>query len=72
MAKKNFTVTVNSTTCKACGVCIAFCPVTVFTTDHADKAVVIATERCTGCRQCELLCPDFCVECTEVEEAANG
>ena len=72
MAKKQFTVTVNSKTCKACGVCIAFCPVSVFSTDHKDKAVVVATERCTGCGQCELLCPDFCVEVVQVEEAANG
>ncbi len=72
MAKKNYLVTVNNKTCKACGVCVAFCPVSVFSTDDDDRAVVVATERCTGCGQCELLCPDFCVEVTHIEETVNG
>ena len=69
MAKKKYKVTVNRKTCKACGICVAFCPVSVFTTDHDDKAVPSNTDKCTGCRQCELLCPDYCIE---VEEIANG
>jgi len=69
MAKKNFGITVNKKTCKACGICVAFCPVSVFTPDHDDKAVATHPEKCTGCRQCELLCPDYCID---VEEIAHG
>ncbi len=69
MAKKKFLITVNRKTCKACGICVAFCPASVFTTDHDDKAVVNKPEECIGCRQCELMCPDYCIN---VEELANG
>ncbi len=72
MGKKRFNVTVDRTICKACGICVAFCPMSVFTTDHDDKAVVSVPERCTGCRQCELLCPDFCITVVQVEETADG
>jgi NAD-dependent dihydropyrimidine dehydrogenase PreA subunit len=27
---------------------------------------VTSPEKCTGCRQCELLCPDYCVRVEEI------
>ncbi len=66
MTKKNFDITVDRKLCKACGICVAFCPVSVFSRDHDDKAVVTCPEKCTGCRQCELLCPDYCVRVEEI------
>ena len=66
MTKKKFDITVDRKLCKACGICVAFCPVSVFSRDHDDKAVVTSPEKCTGCRQCELLCPDYCVRVEEI------
>jgi 2-oxoglutarate ferredoxin oxidoreductase subunit delta len=62
MAKKNFTVSVQSGLCKACGICIALCPQQVFDTAGDFKAVPARTEKCVGCLTCEMHCPDFCVE----------
>jgi len=52
--------------CKACGICIAFCPASVFDTDQDGRPIVARPEACTGCQLCELRCPDFAIA-VEVE-----
>jgi len=47
--------------CKKCGICIAFCPHHVLSTDEEGFPVVTNAEACTGCRWCELRCPDFAI-----------
>lgn len=62
-------VKVDLTLCKACGICIAFCPTKVFN-EHIDGTPIPEYEdKCTGCKLCELRCPDFAIE---VEVRKNG
>jgi len=57
--------------CKSCGICAAFCPRHCLSLDADGAPVVDHAERCTGCRWCELHCPDFAICVREVvsEEA---
>jgi 2-oxoglutarate ferredoxin oxidoreductase subunit delta len=55
--------------CKSCGICAAFCPRQCIDLDESGAPVVKDIERCTGCRWCELHCPDFAI-C--VKELAAG
>jgi 2-oxoglutarate ferredoxin oxidoreductase subunit delta len=55
--------------CKSCGICAAFCPRQCLSLDAAGAPVVVDAKRCTGCRWCELHCPDFAI-C--VREAAHA
>jgi len=47
--------------CKQCGLCIAFCPKQIIRTDENGKPEIIDADLCTGCRFCELHCPDFAI-----------
>ena len=62
MAKKMYHVSVQEKLCKACGICIVLCPTKVFVTTPEGKAQVVNADACTGCLNCEMHCPDFCVE----------
>ena len=52
--------------CKSCGICAAFCPRQCLSLDADGAPVVDHAERCTGCRWCELHCPDFAICVREV------
>lgn len=52
--------------CKSCGICAAFCPRQCLSLDANGAPVVDHAERCTGCRWCELHCPDFAICVREV------
>jgi 2-oxoglutarate ferredoxin oxidoreductase subunit delta len=45
--------------CKACGICIAFCPKNVIGRDRDGRPVIERPDDCIGCRFCEIHCPDF-------------
>ncbi len=47
--------------CKACGVCIEFCPTHVLERGKGGVAVVAHPEKCVSCDLCEMLCPDFAI-----------
>jgi 2-oxoglutarate ferredoxin oxidoreductase subunit delta len=47
--------------CKSCGICAAFCPRHCLSLDAQGAPVVQDSRRCTGCRWCELHCPDFAI-----------
>jgi 2-oxoglutarate ferredoxin oxidoreductase subunit delta len=52
--------------CKSCGICAAFCPRQCLSLDAEGGPVVADAKRCTGCRWCELHCPDFAICVREV------
>ena len=47
--------------CKGCGLCIAFCPTGTLVLGVNNRPRAIYPEKCTGCRWCELHCPDFAI-----------
>ena len=51
--------------CKACGICISFCPKKVFGRDEGGKPVIERPDDCIGCRFCEFHCPDFAINIDE-------
>jgi 2-oxoglutarate ferredoxin oxidoreductase subunit delta len=63
--KKLFIQKIFADWCKACGICIAFCPANVF--EEGDKGIpeIKDPDACTGCRFCEFHCPDFAISIQE-------
>ncbi len=73
--KKKFLVHIVQDRCKGCGYCIEFCPKKglrasgEFNVKGYHPPFIENPDACTGCRMCEMLCPDFAVW---VEEAGAG
>jgi 2-oxoglutarate ferredoxin oxidoreductase subunit delta len=61
-------IAINSSWCKKCGLCIAFCPRKVLKDSGGPKVVNPAL--CAGCLMCEMHCPDFAITVRRREE--NG
>ncbi len=65
--KKQFSLTINEDLCKGCGICVDFCPKKVFQPSQSISRrgyyipLVAVAEDCTGCRLCELLCPELAI-----------
>lgn len=51
--------------CKACGICISFCPHKVFTSDRDGKPIITHPDKCTQCAICWLHCPDLAIVSNE-------
>lgn len=47
--------------CKACGICVAFCPTGVLAIDEGGYPYVKDSEKCINCGWCEIRCPDFAI-----------
>lgn len=47
--------------CKRCDICVRFCPERCLRLDQEGIVELFAPDRCTGCRVCEWLCPDFAI-----------
>ena len=47
--------------CKGCSICVEFCPTRVLELDGF-VVKVAEPEKCIGCMQCELRCPDFAIK----------
>lgn len=62
---KLYTQTIYRDWCKACGICISFCPTKVYDRDEGGKSVAARPDDCIGCRFCELHCPDFAITISE-------
>jgi 2-oxoglutarate ferredoxin oxidoreductase subunit delta len=61
-------VVLNISRCKACGLCIEFCPQKVLVTNEQETNVLgyhpvldQHREKCTGCAICALMCPDLVI-----------
>ena len=58
--------------CKACELCVVFCPWNVLEADIEGRPRVVRIEACTNCKLCEMHCPDFAIEVKEVEPAGSA
>ncbi|MBU1318904.1 MAG: 4Fe-4S ferredoxin [candidate division Zixibacteria bacterium] len=47
--------------CKACNICIAFCPQKVFEPDRDGKPQIVRPRDCSQCAFCWLHCPDLAI-----------
>jgi 2-oxoglutarate ferredoxin oxidoreductase subunit delta len=54
-------ITVDSRTCKKCGICVEFCPRSVLGAGPLGEVLVLKPEACSECRLCELRCPDLAI-----------
>jgi 2-oxoglutarate ferredoxin oxidoreductase subunit delta len=67
-------VEINYDWCKTCYICIDLCPKAVFIKSYAFSKIgrfcvkIENLEACTGCMQCELLCPDQAISVTKDSE----
>ncbi len=59
--RKHFDVAFYHDWCKACGICMAFCPKSIILADKNGKPEVREPDQCIGCRFCEMHCPDFAI-----------
>lgn len=55
--------------CKACGICVAFCPTGALAKDETGSPYVKDISKCINCGWCEIRCPDFAIT---VEKKAKG
>jgi 2-oxoglutarate ferredoxin oxidoreductase subunit delta len=66
MLKKKYKLKLNEKWCKGCGICVGFCPAHILSIGLNGKLKIEDDEKCLGCGQCQLRCPDFAIEVEEV------
>jgi 2-oxoglutarate ferredoxin oxidoreductase subunit delta len=59
--KKQFDIDIFRAWCKACGICVAFCPKHCLRLDDEGAPAISDADQCSGCGFCELHCPDFAI-----------
>ena len=58
--------------CKACGICVAFCPTGVLAKDEAGIPYVKDIGKCISCGWCEIRCPDFAITVEQKKNRKRG
>ncbi len=66
--RKQYNIEIYEAWCKACGICIAFCPKKCLRLDEEGMTEVTNPERCIGCGWCEVHCPDFAISIREKKD----
>lgn len=61
-------ITIFGRWCKGCGLCIAFCPQSVFEADGRGRPVVRFPAKCTACELCVKRCPDMAITVRRLDE----
>lgn len=67
IAPKDTPVWVDESRCKACNICVSYCPAGVLAMRDDIHAVlgqmieVVYPSSCIGCTECETHCPDFAI-----------
>jgi 2-oxoglutarate ferredoxin oxidoreductase subunit delta len=56
-----YTVEIFEAWCKACGICVAFCPCQCLEASEEGPPRVSRPDLCSGCGWCEIHCPDFAI-----------
>ena len=61
--RKKYTVVFYPKWCKSCGLCSAFCVKQIIQTGKTGLPFIAKEDMdsCTGCRFCEIHCPDFAI-----------
>jgi 2-oxoglutarate ferredoxin oxidoreductase subunit delta len=55
--------------CKACGICVAFCPTGALGRDESGSPYVADINKCINCGWCEIRCPDFAIHVEQKKKA---
>ena len=63
--KKLYNVIFFHNWCKSCGLCSALCVKKIIETDATGLPYIQNMDECTGCRFCEIHCPDFAITIKE-------
>jgi len=76
MAKRKGRVDVDANRCKACGLCVEFCPKDCFESGKGLNSLGYTPMRfkdgseCTACGNCGLMCPDMAIKIWTLDETA--
>jgi len=65
-----FVIEIKKEWCKACRICIDFCPNGVLGAGPDGKALVKDSEKCSGCMMCEYRCPDFAIRVSRYDASS--
>ena len=73
---QRFNVSIYRSWCKACGICVNFCPHNVFVRERErdlgqEFPLIAQPIECTGCQQCVLHCPDFAIRVDKIRNTEN-
>lgn len=77
-AVKSSTVVINRDRCKGCSYCIYFCAKGVLGSSEETNQKgyllprVADEHKCTGCRLCEAICPDFAIHVISANAGEEG